>query len=279
MEAKLQERREVLKAFYDEMTDYQLKDGTLDYGNQVGHLIVHRSINNDPAELYRILEKQVRNDLEKNSSLKILDAGCGYGGTSIYLAERFPQHSYRGLTLSPEQVKVGNAAILARNITSVELEIRDYNQFQDRESYDRIIAIESLGHSADMEYTLRQWTKALKLGGHLIIIEDFLSNDASNNDPHIKAWEDAWVNKYMRVKDWVELVKNLGYHILHKEDLFKAYGFPVQSEEVLLQKIEELKKNKMHQGYVGALELEWAYSHGMAEYNFFVLEKRGDPTI
>eukprot|EP00971_Amphidinium_carterae_P269913 5354570-Amphidinium_carterae.1 len=43
---------------------------------------------------------------------KILDVGCGIGGSSRYLARRFPDAEVLGITLSPEQVE--RASELAR---------------------------------------------------------------------------------------------------------------------------------------------------------------------
>lgn len=41
------------------------------------------------------------------SPAKILDVGCGFGGTSRRLAAKYPDATVQGITLSPEQVKRG----------------------------------------------------------------------------------------------------------------------------------------------------------------------------
>ena len=38
---------------------------------------------------------------------KIIDVGCGFGGTSMMLAKQFPDATVAGITLSPQQVQRG----------------------------------------------------------------------------------------------------------------------------------------------------------------------------
>ena len=48
---------------------------------------------------------------------RVLDVGCGFGGTSRRLAAKFPQATVEGITLSPEQVKRGTELADERCVT------------------------------------------------------------------------------------------------------------------------------------------------------------------
>lgn len=45
---------------------------------------------------------------------KVVDVGCGFGGTSMMLARKFPDAQIHGITLSPEQVKHGTQSAKER---------------------------------------------------------------------------------------------------------------------------------------------------------------------
>ena len=45
-------------------------------------------------------------NLEIDKSMKILDTGCGVGGTTLYLANNFKNIEFTGITISQSQVKL-----------------------------------------------------------------------------------------------------------------------------------------------------------------------------
>jgi len=269
----VEDRSVAIKDYYDRMTREHKEDGSLDYGDHIGNLIVHRSIQNDPARLYQIIEKEISSYLKDTPAMKFFDAGCGYGGTSIYLAERFSQHHYTGVTLSPSQEEIGTAAIKQRKLSNVQLKVKNYHDFEENEMYDWLIAVESLAHSNDHKKTLSIWAKHIKPGGKLLIVDDFLK-DETERDEKVKEWETVWLTNYSKVSEWVKIANELGLEVIRKDDLYRSYGFPTQTEEDLLKGLKDYKERNVHPGYVGALLLEWLYSHNQTEYNLFILQKK-----
>src|SRR5947207_1612505 len=73
---------------------------------------------------------------------RVLDVGCGYGGTGIYLARNF-RCRVVGLTLSPKQARTARRKIRSAGLEDlVKMEVcdveQDVKQFETRGQYDVI---------------------------------------------------------------------------------------------------------------------------------------------
>jgi tocopherol O-methyltransferase len=102
----------------------------------------------------------------------ILDAGCGQGGSSVWLAVNY-NVQVTGITLVPHQVK--KAQINARGSKVHDRVLffeQDYTQtsFQN-ESFSLIWACESMCHAEDKINFYKEAYRLLKPGGRLIIAE------------------------------------------------------------------------------------------------------------
>jgi tocopherol O-methyltransferase len=101
---------------------------------------------------------------------QILDLGCGIGGSSLYLAERFKLAKVTGISLSPVQVNRANerskdfgcsdrANFLVADALSMP--------FPDN-SFDLIWSLESGEHMPNKQKFLQECDRVLKPGGRLI---------------------------------------------------------------------------------------------------------------
>jgi tocopherol O-methyltransferase len=101
----------------------------------------------------------------------ILDVGCGIGGSSLYLAEKF-NAAATGITLSPVQAqRAGERA--------VEFGLQDRTNFQvadalnmpfEDNSFDLVWSLESGEHMPDKQKFLQECYRVLKPGGKLILV-------------------------------------------------------------------------------------------------------------
>jgi tocopherol O-methyltransferase len=103
---------------------------------------------------------------------RVLDAGCGYGGSSIWLAKN-RNCRVTGISLVAEQV---NAAIRFAEehgvADSVEFFQMDYNATALPDaSFDVIWSLESLVHSDEKQAYFREANRLLRPGGRLLIAD------------------------------------------------------------------------------------------------------------
>ena len=102
---------------------------------------------------------------------RLLDAGCGIGGTAIHLARRHPGLRVTGLDLCAEFVRLGQQlADEAELRNRVLLVSGDYVETGLRAaSFDVVLAIDSLGHCDDRPAFAREAFRLLAPGGRLVV--------------------------------------------------------------------------------------------------------------
>ena len=123
---------------------------------------------------------------------KVLDAGCGIGGTSIFIARKIGC-KVEGITICQNQVDKAKKLAKKLNVSSlVNFSNQDYmNTKFKSNSFDVIFALESACHS-DKEKFLREAYRLLKKGGRLVVADFF--NSKSNFSDKEKKLMNKWLN-------------------------------------------------------------------------------------
>lgn len=128
------------------------------------------------------------------SGQQVLDAGCGVGGTAVYLAKHYGSH-VQGVSLSNYQV--GHCEEYARR-EGVKSFCRfihgDYHYlpFEDN-TYDVVLFIESLCHSQNKEIALHEAIRVLRKGGYLVISDGFQAPELNIEKMDLlRSWTKNW---------------------------------------------------------------------------------------
>lgn len=113
-------------------------------------------------------------NLHTNDTKDILDVGCGIGCTSIYLAKKYPQSHFRGITLSPVEIQLANKIIDTQKLTNIKCILGNYHNLDFyKGNFDCVFALESINHSPDKKMLVRELSKVIKPGGKLIVVDWF----------------------------------------------------------------------------------------------------------
>ena len=103
---------------------------------------------------------------------RILDAGCGVGGSAIWLARRYAAEV---VGITPVESQVARARRFAREqglADNVQFAVEDYTHTSFAAgSFDVVWAVESVCHAADKETFYREARRLLRPGGRLGIVE------------------------------------------------------------------------------------------------------------
>ena len=126
---------------------------------------------------------------------RVLDAGCGVGGSSIYLARRFGCR-VTGITLSEKQVR--SARRHARRVgvaERAEFERMDYQRtgFAGG-SFDVVWALESMCHAPDKAAFATEMHRVLDAGGRMVVADGFAAREqfAAPEQSLMTRWLRGW---------------------------------------------------------------------------------------
>jgi tocopherol O-methyltransferase len=106
---------------------------------------------------------------------KILDAGCGVGGTSIYLAQKFDVEVH-GITLSKTQLNIAKKKSNKLKVNHLlEFSKKDFTKTGFKKNkFSKIFGIESICHAEKKINFLIEAYRILEPGGRLVVADAFL---------------------------------------------------------------------------------------------------------
>lgn len=257
-------------------------------------LTMHRSLKVPPEEsseypseqasLYIVDQALAAAQLRQDP--KVLDAGCGYGGTMFRWHGKVGG-SYDGCTLSKVQWRIAQREARRRNLSSkCHFHLQSYDEAigsGSGSSYDAIISIESMIHSPNLKQTLAHLASMLGPEGKLVLVEDMATDDANlAEDPDRVRLQKHWQLATLPSLEFYErCFAELGLVKIHDSDF--SNGFQTRDSAWI-----ESQRRKYRTAYraiplagprfiisafLGGLALEELYNKGLMRYRLLVVSK------
>jgi tocopherol O-methyltransferase len=278
----MRESGSFVAAFYDDLASFY--DGLSRFRalrrvtRRDDALTMHRRlVGADGVVSPHVVHEYVRAALRQPRGARLLDAGCGLGGTCFDWHARIGGEC-DGLTLSPVQVAAARATA-ARNGLAARCRFHLLSYDADLAplgAFDAAIAIESLAHAPSPAATIANLARALRPGGRLAVVDDMPVVDLAADDPDLVAFRAGWrCPNLAREAEVPDMMVQAGLAVVHEEDLTPLMK---QRAPARLERLVRLNRfvraagvaRGLLGGQHGGLMLERLYRRGVMRYRLIV---------
>lgn len=155
----------------------------------------------------------------------VLDAGCGVGGASIYLAKTFGCR-VTGITITPRQVEKAYMNAKKDGVEHlVEFYEMDYcNTGFKEKQFDVVWGLESICYAESKEKFIHESHRILKDTGRLVVADGFASKSEylGKEKKMMQRWLDGWIVNYLNTPDdFKRFAKEAGFNTSTYRDVSK----------------------------------------------------------
>jgi cyclopropane fatty-acyl-phospholipid synthase-like methyltransferase len=276
-----------IPAYYDWLSRYVQLANWLAYRDRFASFTMHKRLSVPPgtegegrrtAGLEHV-NKRLLEAADLSPKPRVLDAGCGFGGTIFHWHSRLGG-SYDGLTLSRVQLRVARREARRRGI---DADCRFHLQSYDAPisgTYDAVVAIESLIHSRDLNTTISNLARSLRPGGLMILLDDMAKVNLDSEAPdEARALCIHWgCARYAMEEDYKRALDDASMNVIHEENLTPQ----VQPRNAAVLDRLEATYNRLYKlihltsartvlsAYIGGLALERLYLKKAVCYRLIV---------
>jgi tocopherol O-methyltransferase len=165
---------------------------------------------------------QIARHAQITNSDYVLDAGCGVGGTSIFLANNIGC-KVQGISLSPSQIENANKnkqTLDTKNLTTFTCQSY-YDTNFEANTFDVIIAVESALYSEPKDKFLKESFRILKPGGRIIIADWYFRAPKNESETYnIDKFAETWaVENFIFEEDYCNDLTNIGFKNILLDDV------------------------------------------------------------
>jgi MPBQ/MSBQ methyltransferase len=206
---------------------------------------------------------------EADKGAKVLDVGCGFGGTSRYLAKALgPEAHVTGITLSPGQVQRGTELAKEQGVKNANFMVMDaLNMDFPDNSFDIVWACESGEHMPDKKAYIDEMMRVLKPGGKYVMAtwcqREWTHPHFISIEKYAELIDDTKVMNAVKTQNWVEETIASWRHSIWV-GIYDPRGFIFKPTKYFKCVKDAYCLERMHR----------AFKRGLMEYGMFAATKK-----
>jgi len=268
-----------LDRYYDRLTLYARLARWLGADAGYGAATVHRALRPADAALspFDAVHGLIDAELGPAAPHRLLDVGCGLGGTSLYFARRRAAQC-DGIALSADQVHTANANARKAGLDArCRFQVANFDGPLKLRHYDAVLAIESLAHAPDLAASIANLAKSLAPGGRLVVVDDVAAPGADARDTAL--FKAGWqVPSFVPHADWHAAFAGAGLRVVRDVDLTARVVQRGAWQRAALTGLNAVAHalvphadlRAVLASHRGGLALERLYARGQSAYRLFV---------
>lgn len=216
----------------------------------------------------------------------VLDAGCGIGGSSIWMAREY-SNRVTGITISAKQADYARHHARRHGVNDLtNFEVTDFcsTGFAD-ESFDVVWALESACHALNKADFLREAHRVLRKGGRIVVCDGFVLQrqfDASQWQAVVTCLNGWAVPNLCARDEFAQLLAEQDFQAIQCHDITRQtmpssdYMYKVAKRLQPVQKISQflgMRSKAQTANYLVGLAQHRLFNDKLTEYCIFTAQK------
>lgn len=203
---------------YYETTWFEYRFLWLDPRNRALHFGYEQPGEKSHSESLLALNHVMAESAHMQRGERVFDAGCGVGGTSLWLTEEYDADVV-GANLVEEHVDRARRYARERGLGGqVRFEQADYTDTGfDADSFDVVWAQESACHTPKKHAFTAEASRVARPGGRIVMAE-YIAQPGDPGDD-MRAWEQGWEMTLLNEADWRDALTTAGFVDIEVNDI------------------------------------------------------------
>ncbi len=235
-------------------------------------------------EAFHHVDEVVLSLVEGDEAPRVVDLGCGVGGSLVYLASRRPDLVGEGVTISPAQADVA-ATLVAEAGLSGRVRVREGDFLappDDLAGADLAVSVEAFVHGPDPAAYFQRAAGLLRPGGLLVVCDDVLTPAGAAAPPRearrIDEFRRGWrIGSLLTVAEATRLAADAGLTLVRDDDLTPYLDLRRRRDRWIGLMVAASRPLRLRGEYWSSLAggdaLQHCLANGLVGYRLLVFER------